>query len=234
VPRKNIRDEQLVKRGDIVIAMSSGSKKLVGKAAQIIADFNGSFGAFCGVIRNKSEMPDEVLARYFQTPQYTSWVTAAGRGIGINNLGRGDLDSLPVPFPPLAEQKRIVAKVDELMALCDRLEAQQAEREAKYARLARAALARFAEAPTPINLKFLFNRSYSIDPSQLRRTILTTAMQGRLVEQSKDGGAIESDLTEASQPQDRPYELPQGWKWKQLGDLVQFIGGSQPPKSKFI
>jgi len=97
IPRGNIREEQFVQRGDILIAMSSGSKKLVGKAAPIVSDFIGSFGAFCGMIRNMSAIPDEVLARYFQSPQYTSWVTAAGRGIGINNLGRGDLDSLPQP-----------------------------------------------------------------------------------------------------------------------------------------
>ena len=78
VPRDNIRDEQFVRRGDILIAMSSGSKKLVGKAAPIVTEFKGAFGAFCGIIRNKSRIPDEVLARYFQSPQYTSWVTAAG------------------------------------------------------------------------------------------------------------------------------------------------------------
>ena len=187
VPRDNIRDEQFVRRGDILIAMSSGSKKLVGKAAPIVTDFKGAFGAFCGIIRNKSRIPDEVLARYFQSPQYTSWVTAAGRGIGINNLGRGDLDSLPVPTPPLAEQKRIVAKVDELMALCDRLALQQQERETRHAALARASLARFADAPTPANLPFLFHPSYAIPPADLRKSILTLAVQGKLVPFDTDG-----------------------------------------------
>ena len=65
-------------------------------------------------------------------------------------------------------QKRIVAKVDELMALCDRLEAQQQERETRHAALARASLARFADAPTPANLNFLFHKSCAIPPADLR------------------------------------------------------------------
>ena len=87
------------------------------------------------------------------------------------------------PLPPLAEQKRIVAKVDELMALCDRLEAQQNERETRHAALARASLARFADAPTPANLNFLFHDAYTIDPADLRKSILTLAVQGKLVPQ---------------------------------------------------
>ncbi len=89
----------------------------------------------------------------------------------------------PFPLPPLVEQKRIVAKVDELMALCDRLEAQQQEREARYAALARASLARFADAPTPSNLQYLFHPSYTITPADLRKSILTLAVQGKLVPQ---------------------------------------------------
>ena len=236
VPRDNIRDEQFVRRGDILIAMSSGSKKLVGKAAPIVTNFIGAFGAFCGIIRNKSAIPDEVLARYFQSPQYTSWVTAAGRGIGINNLGKGDLDSLPVPTPPLAEQKRIVAKVDELMALCDRLEAQQQERETQHAALARASLARFADAPTPANLPFLFHPSYPIPPAHLRKSILTLAVQGKLVPQDPNDEPAEeescgkkSEKIEAVSENEKLFPIPPNWMWWRLGTIGIGSTGKTPP-----
>ncbi|MEO6193539.1 MAG: restriction endonuclease subunit S [Thermoanaerobaculia bacterium] len=249
VPRSNIREEKFVRRGDILIAMSSGSKKLVGKAAPILAEFIGAFGAFCGVVRNKSEMPDEVLARYFQSPQYTSWVTAAGRGIGINNLGKSDLDSLPVPTPPLAEQKLIVAKVDELMALCDSLEAQQQEQETQHAVLARAALARFAEAPTPANLNLIFHKSYDIDQADLRKAILTLAVQGMLVPQDprdepaevmlrkiatekkglSDSGELKADkkawVNSSINP---PHDIPESWCWVRLQDVFEISRGGSP------
>ena len=102
---------------------------------------------------------------------------------------------LAIPLPPLAEQKRIVAKVDELMALCDRLEAQQQERETRHAALARASLARFADAPTPANLKFLFHKSYTIAPADLRKSILTLAVQGKLVPQDPNDEPAEQLLS---------------------------------------
>ena len=81
-----------------------------------------------------------------------------GRSGFRHNHRVGKSASIPCLSRPLAEQKRIVAKVDELMALCDRLEAQQQERETRHAELARASLARFADAPTPANLDFLFHQ----------------------------------------------------------------------------
>ena len=108
------------------------------------------------------------------------WLPLDSRGYGRHfKLLRASM----IPLPPLAEQKRIVAKVDELMALCDRLEAQQQERDTRHAALARASLARFADAPTPANLNLLFHPSYAIAPADLRKTILTLAVQGKLVPQ---------------------------------------------------
>lgn len=165
-------------------------------------------------------------------------ISHAQGAVGLRHITKGKLESIRLPLPPLAEQKRIVAKVDELMALCDRLEAQQQERETRHAALARASLARFADAPTPANLPFLFHPSYAIPPADLRKSILTLAVQGKLVPQDPNDqpaeellervasalpdkksenpflGAIEPSITDESE-----YELPPGWVWLPLGHV---------------
>ncbi len=97
----------------------------------------------------------------------------------------------PFPLPPLAEQHRIVAKVDELMALCDELEAARTERETKRDRLAAASLARLN---TPDPETFRDDARFALDAlpaltarpdqiKQLRQTILNLAVRGKLVPQ---------------------------------------------------
>ncbi|MFN0300264.1 MAG: hypothetical protein ACKVQU_07900, partial [Burkholderiales bacterium] len=135
----------------------------------------------------------------------------------------------------LAEQKRIVAKVDELMALCDRLEAQQQERETRHAALARASLARFADVPTPANLNFIFHPSYAIPPADLRKSILTLAVQGKLVPQDPNDEPAEEWLQtlDKSSPSDereyseRPFSLPHGWIGLRVASVFEVAGGIQ-------
>ncbi|MFA6545460.1 MAG: restriction endonuclease subunit S [Limisphaerales bacterium] len=156
-------------------------------------------------------------------------------------MNQAKMNSIPIALPPLAEQKRIVAKVDELMALCDRLEAQQQERETRHAALARASLARFAENPQPPTLNFLFHPSYAIPPADLRKSILTLAVQGKLVPQDPNDEPAEtlvervSALREQFSPGKRAkavkrirelddakcsHDVPDSWTWCRLGDLV--------------
>ena len=155
-------------------------------------------------------------------------------------FNKGDLAAIDFPIPPLAEQKRIVAKVNELMALCDRLEAQQQEREEKHKAISRASLARFTDAPTPANLQFLFHPSYDIAPADLRKTILTLAVQGKLVPQDPNDEQVKellkrslaerrklkrTEATEVPSISDvdaLDYDIPESWRWQRLDDLLVF------------
>jgi type I restriction enzyme S subunit len=110
-------------------------------------------------------------------------------GTTVQSLKYAEFEQQPFPLPPLAEQRRIVAKVDELMGLCDRLEAARASREATRDRLAAASLARL-NAPDPET--FQANARFALDalpalttrPDQikaLRQSIFNLAVRGKLV-----------------------------------------------------
>ena len=110
--------------------------------------------------------------------------------------------SSPFPLPPLTEQHRIVAKVDELMALCDRLEVARTKREATRDRLAASSLARL-DAPDPDPMVFRNHAAFALENltplttrrdqiKALRQTILNLAVRGKLVVQDpKDEPASE-------------------------------------------
>ena len=114
-------------------------------------------------------------------------------GTGIKHFtGKGLADYL-FPLPPFDEQHRIVAKVDELMEFCDRLDAMRSEREATRNRLATASLARL-NAPSPDPTTFRNHAAFALEnltplttrPDQIkaiRQTILNLAIRGKLVEQ---------------------------------------------------
>jgi len=122
--------------------------------------------------------------------------------------------SSPFPLPPLAEQRRIVAKVEELMGLLDGLEAARAEREATRDRLTTATLARLT-APDTTKADFPAHARFALDalpplttrPDQiksLRQTILNLAVRGKLVEQDPNDEP-------ASELLKRKFKLPDGF-----------------------
>ncbi len=153
------------------------------------------------------------------------------------------------PLPPLAEQHRIVAKVDELMKLCDELEAAQQKRESRRDRLITAALNKLTdETENKSILKFSISSACSAvsRPThihQLRQTILNLAVRGKIVSQnSMDESA--SDLLELIAQEQRllienghlkrrmhlddskvfrgPHSIPKHWLWVPLAKLITF------------
>jgi len=119
VSKALVSKEQLLQVGDIVICMSSGSPKVVGKTALLKNDWAGSVGAFCGIIRAKNQEQSKYLFLWFQSPSYFQWRDSQARGVSIQNLRFSEMDNLKIPLPPPAEQKRIIAKIEEEEKLID-------------------------------------------------------------------------------------------------------------------
>lgn len=122
---------------------------------------------------------------------------------GTCRLLTDDLFGLPIPIPPLAEQPRIVAKVDELMALCDRLEAAQTMRESRRDRVVGVSLQRMNDAgdSTAVREPARFQVAHfhqfitrAEHIQQFRETILNLAVRGQLVPQNPNDEPIAVQL----------------------------------------
>jgi len=165
------------------------------------------------------------------------------RGLTMRHIRRGPFLDFPVAIPPLPEQHRIVAKVEELMALCDRLEAAQQQREAERTRLTAAAWQAVVQAEAPAEVSFALEQlpALTTRPAQvkaLRQTILDLAVRGRLVEQVEGDEPAEVLLERISKEKERlvregqirrqkplpdtsrdqaPFDTPDTWEWSMLG-----------------
>ena len=142
----------------------------------------------------------------------------------IPGISRDVLLNLPIPLPPLAEQRRIVAKIEELMPLVEK----------------------YGKAQTELDT---LNQDL---PRRLRQSVLQQAIQGKLVSQDKsDGtgislyenickhkeilcksGQLKSKDVEPSDVLDEeiPFDIPESWKWCHMGDLISMRMGKTPPR----
>jgi type I restriction enzyme S subunit len=201
------------------------------------------------------QFSNRFLLHYLNQFNYSGRVTGTTRA----KLTKGDLVDIPVPVPPLAEQQRIVARVEELMGLLDRLEASRTKREAIRAAARDSVLAALREADSPEAVDAAWTRfaqrmddllSDPADIAPLRQTVLQLAVRGRLVRQDpKDEPAILLlDRITASKQHlavagkiakcrprtpvaaaDRLAGLPESWVWCRLGDVLVDIEGGWSP-----
>jgi type I restriction enzyme, S subunit len=186
---------------DVLLNITGAS---IGRVTTAPAEMaGGRVNQHVAIIRPIKELDAQFLAKFLASPAIQRMIDDVQVGATREALTKAMIEQFEIPLPPLAEQKRIVAKVDELMALCDRLESQQQERETRHAALARASLSRFADAPTPANLHFLFHPSYAISPADLRKSILTLAVQGKLVPQDPNDEPAEDTLVKVLRARER-------------------------------
>jgi type I restriction enzyme S subunit len=123
IPSEKIKEAQYIKTGDIVIAMSSGSKNLVGKSGVAKNDFNGAFGTFCGLLRPNKILDKSYVAWFTRSKDYLDKVSSLSKGVNINNIKPSHFNEIFIPIAPLNEQKRIADKLDSIFAKVDKAQA---------------------------------------------------------------------------------------------------------------
>ncbi|MCC2191251.1 restriction endonuclease subunit S [Fusicatenibacter faecihominis] len=110
VDKSKVSPEQYLKKGDILICASSGSKNLVGKAASVTFEKECTFGAFCKVIRSNADSKD-LLSVYFQSSIYRKKIAEVAIGANINNIRNEHIDNLDIPVYSAEERMYIVDKI---------------------------------------------------------------------------------------------------------------------------
>ena len=186
----------------------------------VIVDTDKIFDIFVSIALlkiNTKYLNNKFLKYTILSPMIQELVKLYTRGIGNKNLVIKDIKNFHIPLPPLKEQERIVKKVDELMALCDKLEQEE-------------------EKLLALDENFMEN---------LPKSILQYAVEGKLVNQDihdepasilyekiiaeKENlikqGKIKKEKTLPPITDDEiPYDIPNNWKWVRLEHITYLIG----------
>ncbi len=233
VPEKAVSKIQYLKQGDIVIAASSGSRAVVGKTAQLHHEWKGSFGAFCYAIRPLAEHTDPKYIGFFlQTGEYRNRVSELAAGVNINNLKRQHLEEMEIPLFPLPEQHRIVEAIENYFSRLDKAVEALERVKANLKRYRASVLKSAVEGqlvPTEAELAKAEGRDY--EPASV---LLERILKERRKKWEEAGGRGKYKAPAAPDTDGLP-ELPEGWCWATVEQLIVFgpQNGVYVPKSKY-
>ena len=218
VPGHYVKQEQYLQSGDVVVAASSGSRSIVGKAAYFNGDWVGSFGAFCLVLRPKSSMDDRYIGWFTQSEEYRNRVSTLAAGVNINNLRREHIEEAPVPLPPLAEQQRIVAEIETQFTRLDASVAALRRARANLKRYRASVLKAACEGRlVPIEADLARSEDRDYEPAGVLLERILSERRARWESQEKRRGKY----YEPSAPDTSALpQLPEGWVWATVEQLI--------------
>jgi type I restriction enzyme S subunit len=215
----------------------------LGNVAQLLVRERVALAQRIITLHPMSGLDSAYVKTALMTPLIQSSIVKRATGTTAQGIKASRLKLIPIPLPPLAEQTRIVAKVDQLMALCDDMEARQAKQRDRAARMSRAALVELAAAEGPEELAACWQRvaddfgaiiEAQGSVSLLRETILELGVRGTLERQSAADQPAEALLQHIVAERERikpgsssepvrlyaesaaTHTLPPSWRWGSL------------------
>lgn len=229
VPYCDISEEEipdyLLKENDILFARTGGT---VGKSFLVkTVPYDAIYAGYLIRTRYSSLLVSQYLKFFMESDLYWRQLHNGVIATAQPNCNGKTLGNMIVPLPPLEEQKRIVAKIEELLPLVER-----------YGK----AYERLEE----------FNKKF---PGDMKKSVLQMAIQGKLVEQRPEEGTAE-ELYELIQTEkarlikegkikkeksltaitddEKPFDIPDSWKWVRLGELGSFVRGNGIKKDEVV
>ena len=227
----------------------------LGKSAIVKSFDTGAIASSLVIIRIYPNLSHHYFVDYFDSPLSFRMIKKYDNGTAQPNLSATDLEKFLIPLPPLPEQHRIVAKVDELMVLCDQLETQHINAAEAHEKLISHLLGTLTQSQNADDFSAnwqriaayfdtLFTTETSIDA--LKQTLLQLAVMGKLVPQDSNDESV-SELLKRIQAEkaklmtegkikkdkplppiteeEKPFELPQGWERARVGNLFEVTSG---------
>ena len=251
--RRSLSDKNSFQEGDVLYGKLRPYLNKV-----IVADESGVCTTEIFPIRCYGSFSSHYFKYALKSPYFINYVNARSYGTKMPRLGTEDGRKANFPLPPLAEQHRIVTKVDQLMALCDQLENQHNDAAEAHEKIVTHLLGTLTQSQNAedfntnwqrISEHFdtLFTTEASIDA--LKQTLLQLAVMGKLVPQDPNDepasellkriqaekakfvaeGKIKKNKPLAEiEDDEKPFDLPVGWKWVFLPDVSEYKVGKTP------
>jgi len=220
VPKDIVSNDQLLRKYDIILVSSTGSKQAIGKAAIIKEELNNlSVGAFLRIIRIYENIQKKYIGFYFYTLSYRNYIREIVKGVNINNIKDSYLNEMFLPLPPLPEQRRIVAKIEELFTKLDA--GVEALKKAKEQ------IKRYRQAV----LKYAFEGKLT---EEWRKSFELSILNDELKQTQNPQLNTQNSTfkTENSTLNTQNSKLPKGWMWVRVKDIGEVVTGTTPSKTK--
>lgn len=209
-----------------------------------------------------AEIDPYFVYRFFEKLNATGEIDQHRKGVGISNMSSKALALIALPLPPFAEQHRIVAKIDELMLLCDQLESQHSNAVEAHETLVSHLLGTLTQSQSAeefsanwqriaAHFDTLFTTDASIDA--LKQTLLQLAVMGKLVPQDPNDESAGEFLKKVAKEKARlinegkirkqkalseinddeiGFNLSAGWAVSRLGTFTNVGTGATPSRDK--
>lgn len=214
----NKYSEFIIRKGDILVGMSGS----IGKSCIYDLETPALQNQRTGLIQLLEPRMKQFIRYYLDTLE--GQLLFLAKGVGVQNISAREIESCPIPIPPLPEQRRIITKIEELFTKLDA--------GVEALKKVKAQLKRYRQAV----LKYAFEGKLTEEWRVKHKSDLEPAsvLLERIKEERRKNGGSEKGTWEEVPPletSDLP-ELPQGWVWTSLGEIADIVTGTTPTKSK--